>query len=325
MKRKYVEVGCKSLLVLLLIFVLTGCRKSPQKPNKSQDNGVKKLPQILVELEEGILKAMFDLDSVAGIEGAIREQKEIKTKEDQVKTQAKQEDDDKKDNKPEESEGENKEDQEESIDIQNLIKENEIIISLLQASDIKGSFEESPKVPENIDQVWEKINNNIEGIHRKWNSLEVELQSATVAKSKTEDFEDGLNRLSLSAQGRQVFNSLQLANELSRATAQFRSYFEGSTHHEVYSMYYYLRSVILSAAIDDYDRALDQLEETKKIGDSLRQDLIKNDSMDIVQKFELSIEDLRKQLEDQNFYLSQIKAGLVAKNIKLMEDDLQFQ
>jgi len=119
---------------------------------------------------------------------------------------------------------------------------------------------------------------------------------------------------------REKLNSLKLANELTRITTDFRSYFNGVPTHAVYGMYYHIRGVILFAASNNYEGALLHLDEANKLGASVRQELLKKDSQDILQKFELSIEDLRKQLLDKNFYLSQIKAPIVIKNIQLMED-----
>jgi len=123
----------------------------------------------------------------------------------------------------------------------------------------------------------------------------------------------------------QKLDSLKLANEITRITTDFRSYFNGVADHGVYGMYYHIRSTLLFAASNNYEGALQHLDEASKIGGALRQDLIKQDSQDILQKFELSIEDLRKQLEDKNFALSQIKAPIVIKNIKLMQDVFETQ
>jgi len=139
------------------------------------------------------------------------------------------------------------------------------------------------------------------------------------------EFEQILDDLTLSVMNKEKLSSLKLSNELTRITTDFRSYFNGVADHGVYGMYYHIRGSILFAASDNYGGALEHLDEASKIGGALRQDLIKKDSQEILQKFELSIEDLRKQLIDENFALSQIKAPIVIKNIQLMQDVFETQ
>lgn len=333
MIKKYIRKNYKFVSLLLIIFVLTGCGRNPQKPNleKQKDNSPK-LPKILKELEDEVLKIMYDLDSVTAIEKAIEKEKLAATKatgsSGESDTQSSQ------DNKQKDSKSSKEEDDkndgttkkpEKKVDVQELIKENKIIIPLLDATDVKGSFTESPTPPTDITKVWTKINDSVTEVHKKWNVLESQLIPVSVPYTKAEEFEKVLDDLTLSVMNNEKLNSLKLANELTRITTDFRSYFNGVVDHGLYGMYYHIRGAILFAASDNYVGALQHLDEANKIGSSLRQDLIKQDSQDILQKFELSIEDLRKQLEDENFYLSQIKAPIVIKNIRLMQDVFETQ
>ncbi len=332
MTKKNVYINYKLILLLFIILILVGCNKNPQKPDISKKEDLPKLPKILTELEDEVLKVMYDLDSVVGIEAAIEKEKTLKTEETaSIETAAKltaqgQEDENTKEEKQPEAAKKDKPKQvEEIIDMQKLIVENEIIIPLLDVTEIKGSFAESSTPPPDINTVWSKINDNITEIHRKWNVLEAQLPSERTSLERTEDFEKILNDLTLSVMNREILNSLKLANELTGATTSFRNYFDGIGNHDVYRMYYYIRSSILSAASNNYSEALEHLNETGKIGDSIRQDLMKKNSEDIFKKFELSIEDLENQLIDKNFYLSQIKAPIVIKNIKLIQNVFETQ
>ncbi|GEM_PF-1592396 len=337
MRKKYIRKNYKFVSLLLIIFVLTGCGRNPQKPNlEKQKHNSPKLPKILRELEDEVLKIMYDLDSVTGIEKAIEKEKLTSTEEMgssvEVAAQSSQSND-KKDSKSSKKEEDKKEDKKEEdkekskekVDMQKLIKENKIIIPLLDATDVKGSFAKSPTPPTDITKVWTKINDSVTEVHKKWNVLEAQLIPVSVPLAKAEEFEKILNDLTLSVMNNEKLNSLKLANELTRITTDFRSYFDGAANHGVYGMYYHIRGSILFAASDNYVGALQHLDEASKIASSLRQDLIRQNSQDILQKFELSIEDLKKQLEDENFYLSQIKAPIVIKNIKLMQDVFEAQ
>lgn len=333
MTKKYIWKNYRFISLLLIVFVLVGCGQNAQRPNpeKKEDNPPK-VPKVLTELDEEILKVMYDLDSVTGIEEAIKKKKLLETEQAntsmEVAAQSGGEGQGEKSASSGEQGSSKKEDSkkiEEKVDLQGLIKESKIIIPLLDASEIKGNFVENPTPPEDIDRVWTQISDSVTNLHKKWNVLEAQLTPVNVPRQKSEEFEQILDNLTLSVMNREKLNSLNLANELTRITTDFRSYFNGAAEHGVYGMYYHIRATILFAASNDYKGAVDHLDEASKLGANVRQDLIKQDSQDILQKFELSIEDLRKQLVDENFTLSQIKAPIVIKNIKLIEEELRTQ
>lgn len=331
MAKKHMRRIYKPILFLLIILILMACNKKTQKPDTEQGSNLPKLPKVLTELEDELLTVMYDLDSVRGIEKVIEKQKLVQgegggSTETAAKEEENNEDQGKDQENGEEKKAGGKDEQaqmEDEVDIEELIASNEIIIPLLEANDIEGNFVESASLPPNIDKVWATIGDSITDIHKKWNVLEAQLQSGSVPKSKAEEFEQALDRLTLSVADKEVFNSLQLTNELTKFTAGFRSYFDDISNHSVFNMYYYIRSAVLNAASDNYAAALKDLEEADKIGDSMRQDLIKNDGQDIVRKFELSVEDLKSQLTDENFHLTQIKAPIVIKNIMLIQNTFE--
>ena len=344
MTKKCTYKNYKLIPFLLIIFILIGCKKGAQKPDISKKENLPKTPKVLTELEDEVLKIMYDLDSVAGIEKAIKEEKALKAKETaSIAASAKpiilsKSDKAKKNKKKKESTKKTKEEKQpeatgedtsteikEPVGMQELIMENEIIIPLLEANEVKGSFSESTTPPSDINTVWTKINDNVTKVHKKWNVLEAQLPVEKTSSEKTKDFEKTLNDLTLSVMDKKRLDSIKPANKLTEITANFRGYFDGMGNHDVYKMYYHTRAVILSAATDDYAGAMEHLNEIRKTGDSMRRDLIKKNSEDILKKFELSIEDLEEQLTDKNFYLSQIKAPIVIKNIKLIQDTFKTQ
>jgi len=325
--KKYRIKNSKLMIILLILFVLIGCGRNPERPNpETQENNSPKLPKILTELDDEVLKIMYDLDSVTGLEKAIQKQELMESEKENASISTAAQSEDSKQNSEEKETEENapaeedKKKLEEEVNVQELIKESKIIMPLLDANEVTGSFTESSTPPTDINQVWTQISDSVTEVHKKWNVLEAQLTPVNVPSQKLEEFEQILDDLTLSVMRRDKLNSLKLANELTRITTDFRSYFNGVPTHAVYGMYYHIRGVILFAASNNYEGALLHLDEANKLGASVRQELLKKDSQDILQKFELSIEDLRKQLLDENFYLSQIKAPIVIKNIQLMED-----
>ncbi|MCK9268372.1 MAG: hypothetical protein M0P14_06660, partial [Alkaliphilus sp.] len=252
MKKKKIYINYKLISFLLIIFILVGCNKNPQKPNVDKKGNPPKLPKVLTELENEILKIMYDLDSITGIEKAIEEKKSLESGEtDSMETAAKltaqgQNGENTKEGGEKQKQSGSAEEEklkqaEEAVDMQKLIAENEIIIPLLEANDIKGNFMKSTDPPPDIDTVWSKIDDNIAGIHRKWNVLEAQLPSGKTSLEKIENFEEILNDLTLSVVNREILDSLKSANELTGITADFRGHFDGIGKHDVYEMYYHIR------------------------------------------------------------------------------------
>ena len=319
----------KLIIFLFIVFILAGCNRSPKKPDFGKKEKIPKLPKVLTELEDETLKVMYDLDSIKGIEKAIEEEKSLQAKETtSMETAAEPFRQAQSDKKKEEKTGGKKEEEKqtkETVGMQELIAENEIIIPLLEAHEVKGTFANSKTPPPDIDTVWDKISDNVMKIHKKWNVLEAQLPAEKTSLEKAEEFEEILNDLTISIIDKKRLDGLKQANELTRVIAGLRNYFDGIGNHDVYEMYYHTRGTILSAASDDYAGAINHLNETNKIGDSMRRDLMKKDSEDVLKKFELSTEDLGDQLVDENFQLSQIKAPIVIKNIKLIQDAFETQ
>jgi len=80
MIKKYRIKNSKFMIILLILFVLTGCSRNPERPNpETQDSNSPKLPKILTELDDEVLKIMYDLDSVTGLEKAIQKQELIES------------------------------------------------------------------------------------------------------------------------------------------------------------------------------------------------------------------------------------------------------
>lgn len=323
----------KTIPVFIILFILTGCGNTLQKPSpNSNEVSMPKLPKVLSEIEEDILKVIYDIDTIPAIEEAMKQKKleeEESRKNPSVEVQQSEEvkDEKKSESKDEKSQQEDSKQSEgsEKINLKPLVSKHQIIIPLLDASDIQSSFINTPTLPKDIDEVWSKINTAVADIHKKWNNLEAQLVAVNVSYKKCEEFEAVLDNFTLSIMNREELPSLKLGNELTRIASDFRNYFNGSHSHNIYGMYYHVRGSILFAASNNYLGALEHLNEASKLSTSLRQNLTKQEEQDTLQKLDLSIEDLRKQLSDENFYLSQVKAPIVIKNIKLAEDVFKTQ
>lgn len=295
-------------LLLILIILITGCQGNPKpEEEKGDDNSPPELPKIVTELEEEILEAMFAIDGVAGIEKALAEKDKIKA---EVEAESEV------DLKQEEKEAPAKEE----IDVEMMVMMESIIIPLLAEEDIESDIVLVDEVPNDVNKIWYQINKLSDNLHLKWNTLEPSLQKAGVSKDKIEKFEEDLAATTLLINSKETHDSLVGLNELTNDLYGFMGHFKTNTPSDVMQIKYHVRQIVLMAEADNYQEAISNYEKTKELGEGLRQRLTEKNAGDVSQKFELSMEDLRKELDKENFRLTQIKSVIILRNAVEMEE-----
>jgi len=179
------------------------------------------------------------------------------------------------------------------------------------------------ELPDDIEKIWYQIGQLASGLHQKWNILEPQLQKAGVSKTSIDGFEENLTSTTLLITTKEGKASLLGLNELSNSLYGFTGHFKSKTPTEVMQIAYHIREAVLLASEDDFSAAIRNTEKAKELGEGLRQRLTEKDASDIAQKFELSMEDIRKALDTENFQLIQIKGAIVIKNVVEMEETFE--
>lgn len=294
------------VILLLILLILTSCK--PSNKNSEQEkkkNTPPKLPEVLLETEKQVLEIMQIIDSVPGIEKSIEE-----------KNKAKQD-------IAEDTEAPLKIDEKDTtakdkVNIQMLIINEATITPLLKKEEIESEFIKKIKVPNNTDEVWFEINKQIGEIHNKWNVLEPQLNEVSVTKLSIEQFEKTLDLLTINSNNKLIIENLFALNQLTNYLANYRSFFKAKTPHEVYTIKYQLRKSVLLSSINEYNLAKIAASKGAELGSGLRQRLNEKKANEVVQKFELSINDLNRQIDSKKFILIQINGGIAMKNCMLM-------
>ncbi|KAB3533562.1 hypothetical protein [Alkaliphilus serpentinus] len=295
-------------ILIALIMIITSCSGNP-KPQEEKDNSNSppELPKVYTEIEEEILKTMFSIDGIAGIEKALEEKEKAK---EEVAEESEV------DLKPEEKEKPAKEE----IDVKMLVKMEAVVIPLLEEEDIESEIVMVDEVPGDINKVWYQINQLVNTLHTKWNSLEPHLQKAGVDPKKIQEFEGNLDSTTVFVNEKDTHQSMIALNHLLSNLYDFGGSFKTKIPSEVMKIKNHIREIVLMADAEDYPGALSNFEEAKRLGEALKQRLIEKDATDVLQKFELSMEDLNKELQKENFNLIQIKGGIVLKNTVAMKE-----
>lgn len=294
------------LVLFLILFSLTGCKGNPEKP--SPEEGKKKppeVPEILTEMEDNILETLYAIDGVPGIEKSIQEKEKAKAeieKESEV------------DQTKEEKEGEAKK----TVKPDAFIAEESLLIPLLDEQQVESDILELEEPPDDIKEIWQKLEKNLYQIHRQWNVLETHLQEAKIPKTDLEKTEAKLDKVTLLFGENKTIESMMELNGILNDLSDYRSNFHDKVPSEMYQLRVIVRQIVLLSAQDKYEEAQAELEKLKEIGKHLKPRLIEKDASAEIEKFTLSVEDLAHDISIQEFSLVQIKAAIVMKNIELM-------
>lgn len=307
------------LLLLSSLLLATGCNRSPNETKEKEGNNPPKVPDILEEMEIHVLEIMYDIDSIKGISITMMEKnQEASPKEADLEMET---------GGDVETEIKLKPKEEEEKDTQKKMERNieksSVLIPLLQQDEIEGTTADLKEPPEDMEEIWFQINGEVEKLHRQWNVLEADLRDVKIPLENIDKFEETLTQASLLVMEEKVEDSLMIFNELTQYLGEFRNFFTTKVPGEVYKMKYHIRHSVFLASLDEYEKAKDHIEKTRELKNGLQKDLIEKDADHVVEKFDLSIEDLKKQLELQELDLIQTDGAIVIKNIVLIKEAFQ--
>ncbi|QUH25659.1 hypothetical protein [Serpentinicella alkaliphila] len=299
------------IIMFLLVFSLFGCRGNTEDENKknpsNSQNQMSEVPDAFVETEDMLRELIYDLDAVPGIEKALAEKEQKKAEVTETSDVDMPLD-------------EKQETAERDININMHILQNSILVHSLFVEDIEGHAADIEVLPNSIDDIWFEINKRMSEINTKWNLIERELKKVNADQEKVKGYESVFDEATIAIQQRDRITGLNLINELTYRLAEFRRYFKDKVPSEVIKITAHNRQVVLLAYEDNYEEALQETAKIKELLNAVRNQLLERDAEDVIQKMELSIEDLEGELNKQDFYLTQLKGSIVIKNTKLMEE-----
>ncbi|MDR5659347.1 hypothetical protein RH915_07575 [Serpentinicella sp. ANB-PHB4] len=311
MKKNYIN---KILIVIIsmLILSLIGCNgNSENNPENDNNNNPPETPKVLEEMDEILKQLCFDLDAVPGLEVAIAEKEERKAE------ISEESDTDLGSDEKEES-------AEDDVNHRKHILQNSILIHSLFEEEIEGHASDIEVLPGSIDDIWYEITKKFNELHKKWNILENELQEINLADTAITDFESLLDDATLYIQNRAQFESLEVINDLTYELAGFMDFFDDKVPSDVYKMASLNRKILLLSYLDAYNEARNLLETQKELVNNFRSELVQQDEA-VLNMLELSIKDLEQELDKEEFELVQVKAAVVVKNIKLVQETFESQ
>lgn len=279
-----------TLIGILLILVLSGCKKSPKKIAESvKKNKIsKELQEILMNTNE-LEKQIDDIEKEKEKNPEIEIEKQ---KEEIIK-------------KLEEQQGG-------------------------KSEDSKKPKEEPSKLlttqKETIYNTWKDLYKKVENIHKIWNGYEVKAMNDKADKEQIKAFEEKLNSLTISIENEDYLETLSNINSLYSSIAYFTSIYE-NYDSEIIQLKHDVNQVYIDGAKGRWvsiEKSMKEVNDQykkvfKEFNRKLKESTDKKDNnkkKEELEKLKLSIESMEIALKKKDVKLLKIKRDIINNNIE---------
>ena len=137
-------------------------------------------------------------------------------------------------------------------------------------------------------------------------------------KDLVDNIDNALNKLSLTAAGKDKMNTLLAANHLYEYIPDLYTLVKPKPSPEIKRILYYSRNVILNSSASNWAQSDSDIKSLESVWDLYKNGLSK-DQKDIANKLELSIYEFKKVVKDRNQSLVKIKGEVEFSNIVALE------
>ncbi|HHT46944.1 MAG TPA: hypothetical protein GX004_06585 [Firmicutes bacterium] len=181
--------------------------------------------------------------------------------------------------------------------------------------------EEINKIPGNTEEIWNNIKTTVTGLHDQWNKLEPLVMQENIPSDTVNSLEEALESLTLAITEHNYFDTLSFANELTGYLSKISAPFAQNAIPAVNEQRYHVRNILLSAANNNFEEARGSLnyimEHSQAVTSSLKEREKKLDSLN------MSIDNLRGALDEENLGLINIKAAIVMDELVKIKDEIK--
>lgn len=310
MKQKLNLSKISLIVVTIYILLLCACNQNKETP-EPQAKQVKdteesdKVPKDLENIESSIEKIIKALEGPA-----------VSMKDEKEEDQQNQ---DKSSSESEGQESEEKENNEENKEDEGDKKEN----SDDQNSDEQKSSEDSanksePQKTATPKDPWQEISSTINKLHYQWNSYIPSATKKNATRGLIDNFDNSLNNLTSTIVTKDKNNTLLAANNLYLFIPDFYMLYKTPTSPEIKRIRYYIRNIVLNAAILNWEQAGKDIVSLKATW-AIYKNTIDPKNQDLASKLDYSIYELEKVVNENNIYLTDIKGRIAISNTEGVE------
>lgn len=285
------------VLAIILSIILSSCMGSNEKGKELEKK--EKAPETLSKVSESLDNLLMAIDSIEELMKLSESEFQAINSKDQESEKKDEE------NKEQSSEGSQQNGQQQNQGQQNQGQNN-------------GKQRPRTKDEELIMR-WQKIDKDLEEIHKSWNSYEVEAIDKGVTAEKGDEFKRNLNSLTVAVENRDIASILDTVSKAFNSLSTFFDLYKDEVRGELSRVKYSVHQAFILAQNGNKEEANKLLTETQEPISRMRQKL-KEDKMKDLEKLSLAITDMQKALDSNSIELLKIKRDIAIENIKLLQE-----
>lgn len=282
--------------MVIIIFSIS-CTNQSDKKSKNV-NQKERAPETLTKVVEGIGKLITSVDEIAKTNELT--EKEFQAQKSQKGDQGKSSDENKKENQhSKQDESQEKSQQKTGEQEDNITKDEEIFMK------------------------WKEVDKKIEGIHKDWNSYEVESIKKGANPEQGKEFKKNLNSLTKAVENRQLTDITDAGSKTINSLAPFFDLYKDEINGDLSRISYSIYQGFIKAKEGDFKIANKLINEAVEHSGRIRQKLDKDKDKDKIKdldKLSLSISDMKLALDENSIKLLEIKRDIALKNIKALRE-----
>lgn len=291
------------LMILLILVITSSCGSKEEKPIVTEDKD--KIPEGLTSMAEKGDKVIEDVEKIMD---------EIKKPEQKEEQQSSQQDQSNQEGEQSGQSGGEQQDEEES-------QKSEQDSQQGGATEGKESTQQSISKDEKIQAMWEQLGKSVEEIHTAWNEYEIESLENGAKNEDIEKFEDALNSLTISVEGKNTLETLHHANRMNYYMSVFFDPYKGNPHGEIMRLRYFARQSYIFGLLNDWEKALESITLAENSINILRPKIkLEEEDKNLMEKLNLSLINMKSTIERKNVELLKIKRDLVLQNLKQLQE-----
>ncbi|HHT62759.1 MAG: hypothetical protein ACOX4H_06830 [Bacillota bacterium] len=182
-----------------------------------------------------------------------------------------------------------------------------------------GSGKESQK---SKTEDWAKEEKSIKNIHKKWNSLEVDIVKAGAADSLIQEFEINLDNLTNQVMARSIMGTQKAANELYGSIVKIAALYQTDNPPPADMLKYFTQKSLL--AIEEYNwaEAASNNQNLKKQWEKVKT-LMGKEGARLNTQMDYAISDFGQSIGKKNKDVAKIKGEILLSNIEKIIKELK--
>jgi len=300
------------IISVVMIFNLTSCTqrkpisipsKSKQEENKppkeldTLNKAVEKMETTLLEMHERSKKPLFIQQS------EIQKQNEKNKKKEEQQSESS--------SSSSESSGQQSQ---KSSQIELVSPEEKLLEAKYEIQQMQLQVERA-----NMEQ-FEQIKKDVLELHNMWNAFESKAENQSLMQASIKEFETALNDLTKSIQSSNVYQSLVDVTQLYKYLPDFYSTYVSDSPPEIGKIRYGAKKIVLLTEKSNFTGAKVTLDYITEIW-MLTKPKLPKDSLDLINKFEFSISDLKDAIAAKNPVVIKAKSEVILKVADEIEKD----